>query len=141
MRALAKQSSSTLERSSSLDCFTSFAKTTECLLYSFQCDCHDDIATSQQALHASNAQLKQILVDAKPMHEGIGGKMRLDEAPVFFKKVLLTDFEQLLQNFMSTANLFNLPVAIMQYKHADVSLKKLEMNPLNITFIIVHNVL
>ena len=28
MRALAKQSSSTLERSSSLDCFTSFAKTT-----------------------------------------------------------------------------------------------------------------
>lgn len=61
----------------------------------------------------SNAQLNQILVDAKPMHEGIGGKSCLcyiDETPVFVKKVPLTDFEQLPQNFMSTANLFNLPL-------------------------------
>ena len=62
----------------------------------------------------SNAQLKQILADAKPMHEGIGGKSCLcyvDETPVFVKKVPLTDFEQLPQNFMSTANLFNLPLS------------------------------
>lgn len=47
------------------------------------------------------------------MHEGIGGKSALisiDDTPVFVKKVPLTDLEQLDQNFMSTANLFDLPL-------------------------------
>ena len=47
------------------------------------------------------------------MHEGIGGKSALisiDDTSVFVKKVPLTDLEQLPQHFMSTANLFNLPL-------------------------------
>ena len=58
-------------------------------------------------------KLKQILADAKPMHESIGGKTCLcyiDETPVFVKKVPLTMLEQLPQNLWSTANLFNLPL-------------------------------
>lgn len=61
----------------------------------------------------SNERLKQILIDGKPMHEGIGGKSALiyiDEIPVFVKTIPLTDLEQLPQNFGSTANLFNLPL-------------------------------
>ena len=62
----------------------------------------------------SNAQLKQILADAKPMHEGIGGKSALisiDDTSVFVKKVPLTDIEQLPQHFMSTADIFGLPLS------------------------------
>lgn len=47
------------------------------------------------------------------LHEGIGGKSALifiDDTPVFVKKVPLTDLEQLDQNFISTANLFDLPL-------------------------------
>jgi len=72
---------------------------------------HGQISTSLACL--SNKKLKQILADSKPMHEGIGGKSALifiDDTPVFVKKVPLTDLEQLDQNFMSTANLFNLPL-------------------------------
>jgi hypothetical protein len=72
---------------------------------------YGQISTSIACL--SNEKLKQILADAKPMHEGIGGKSALisiDETPVFVKKVPLTDLEQLDQNFMSTANLFDLPL-------------------------------
>lgn len=72
---------------------------------------YGQISTSLACL--SNEKLKQILADAKPMHEGIGGKSALifiDDTPVFVKKVPLTDLEQLDQNFMSTANLFNLPL-------------------------------
>lgn len=61
----------------------------------------------------SNERLEQILADAKPMHEGIGGKSALisiDETQVFVKKIPLTDLEQLPQNVMSTANFFNLPM-------------------------------
>jgi hypothetical protein len=61
----------------------------------------------------SNEKLKQILVDAKPIHQGIGGKSALisiDDRPVFIKKIPLTDFEQLPQHFMSTANIFDLPL-------------------------------
>ncbi|AWK15535.1 hypothetical protein SK355_12150 (plasmid) [Candidatus Fukatsuia symbiotica] len=68
---------------------------------------------STNLTYLSNEKLKQILVDAKPMHEGIGGKSALisiDDTVVFVKKVPLTDFEQLPHNFMSTANLFNLPL-------------------------------
>nr|WP_080946773.1 hypothetical protein [Orientia tsutsugamushi] len=53
------------------------------------------------------------MADSKPMHEGIGGKSALisiDDTPVFVKKVPLTDLEQLPQYFMSTANIFDLPL-------------------------------
>lgn len=73
---------------------------------------YSQISTSLACL--SNEKLKQILADSKPMHEGIGGKSALisiDDTPVFVKKVPLTDLEQLDQNFMSTANLFNLPLS------------------------------
>lgn len=72
---------------------------------------YSQISTSLACL--SNEKLKQILADSKPMHEGIGGKSALisiDDTPVFVKKVPLTDLEQLPQHFMSTANLFNLPL-------------------------------
>lgn len=36
---------------------------------------YSQIATNLSAL--SNEKLKQILADGKPMHEGIGGKMKL----------------------------------------------------------------
>jgi hypothetical protein len=47
------------------------------------------------------------------MHEGIGGKSALisiEDTPVFVKKLPLTNLEQLPQNFMSTANFFDLPL-------------------------------
>lgn len=72
---------------------------------------YSQISTSLACL--SNEKLKQILANANPMHEGIGGKSALisiDDTPVFVKKVPLTDLEQLPQNFMSTANLFDLPL-------------------------------
>ncbi|MBX9585944.1 MAG: protein kinase family protein [Gammaproteobacteria bacterium] len=72
---------------------------------------YGQISTSLACL--SKEKLKQILADAKPMHEGIGGKSTLisvDDIPVFVKKIPLTDLEQLPQNFMSTANLFDLPL-------------------------------
>lgn len=72
---------------------------------------YSQISTSLACL--SNEKLKQILADSKPMHEGIGDKSALisiDDTPVFVKKVPLTDLEQLPQHFMSTANLFNLPL-------------------------------
>lgn len=72
---------------------------------------YSKVSTSLACL--SNEKLKQILADSKPMHEGIGGKSALisiDDIPVFVKKVPLTDLEQLPQHFMSTANLFNLPL-------------------------------
>ena len=72
---------------------------------------HSKVSTSLACL--SNEKLKQILADSKPMHEGIGGKSALiaiDDTHVFVKKVPLTDLEQLPQHFMSTANLFNLPL-------------------------------
>jgi hypothetical protein len=73
---------------------------------------YSSVSTSLACL--SNEKLKQILVDGKPMHEGIGGKSALisiDDTPVFVKKVPLTDLEQLPQHFMSTANYFDLPLS------------------------------
>lgn len=61
----------------------------------------------------SNAQLQQIVEKGKPMHKGIGGKsvlISIDGTPIFVKKIPLTDLEQLPQHFMSTANLFDLPL-------------------------------
>jgi thiamine kinase-like enzyme len=73
---------------------------------------YGQISTSLAAL--SNEKLKQILTNGKPMHEGIGGKSALisiDDTPVFVKKLPLTDLEQLPQHFMSTANIFDLPLS------------------------------
>ncbi|SPR13418.1 hypothetical protein [Orientia tsutsugamushi] len=72
---------------------------------------YSQISTS--LAYRSNEKLKKIFTDSKPMHEGIGSKSALisiDDTPVFVKKIPLTDLEQLDQNFMSTANLFNLPL-------------------------------
>ncbi len=79
--------------------------------YSARIKQYSVVSTSLACL--SNEKLMQILTDAKPLHEGIGGKSALisiDDTSVFVKKVPLTDLEQLPQNFMSTANLFNLPL-------------------------------
>lgn len=61
----------------------------------------------------SNQQLKKLLTNAQPKHEGIGGKsafITVDDIPVFVKKIPLTELEHLPQHFMSTANLFDLPL-------------------------------
>ena len=73
---------------------------------------YSQISTSFACL--SNEKLKQILADSKPMHKGIGGKSALisiEDTPVFVKKLPLTDLEQLPQHFMSTANIFDLPLS------------------------------
>lgn len=73
---------------------------------------YSQISTNLACL--SNEKLKQILADSKPMHEGIGGTSALiaiDDTPAFVKKVPLTDLEQLPQHFMSTANIFDLPLS------------------------------
>ena len=60
---------------------------------------YGQISTSLTCL--SNEKLKQILANAMPMHEGIGGKSALisiDDTPVFVKKIPLTDLEQLPKN-------------------------------------------
>ena len=61
----------------------------------------------------SNKQLEQMLADGKAMHTGIGGtslQIKIDNTAVFVKKVPLTDLELLPENYMSTANIFNLPM-------------------------------
>lgn len=61
----------------------------------------------------SHAKLKQLLADGKVMHKGIGGassQIAVDETPIFVKKVPITDLELQPENYMSTANMFNLPM-------------------------------
>lgn len=61
----------------------------------------------------SNERLLSLFAQAKPMHKGIGGTsvlISIDETLVFVKKVPLTDLEQGPHNFMSTANIFDLPL-------------------------------
>lgn len=61
----------------------------------------------------SNKQLEHLLADGKAMHKGIGGtslQIEIDNTPVFVKKVPLTDLELQPENYMSTANIFNLPM-------------------------------
>lgn len=61
----------------------------------------------------SNHQLQQRLFAGKEMHTGIGGtsvQIEIENIPVFVKKVPITDFELKPDNFMSTANIFNLPM-------------------------------
>jgi len=61
----------------------------------------------------SNENLTRILVDAKSIHQGVGGKSVLifiNDTPVFVKKIPITDIERLPQHLMSTANMFDLPL-------------------------------
>lgn len=70
-----------------------------------------DISTHLTGL--SDENLQQMLTTVQPLHAGIGGKsavMTLGETPVFVKKIPLTDRERQPENFMATANLFDLPL-------------------------------
>jgi hypothetical protein len=70
-----------------------------------------DVSTKIGCL--SNEKLTQILDDEKPMHKSTWGKSALIDingTPVFIKKVPLTDLELQPKNFMSTVNVFNLPM-------------------------------
>lgn len=61
----------------------------------------------------SNNHLEQVLSIGKAMHTGIGGasvQIEVENTPVFVKKVPLTALELKPEHFMSTANLFNLPM-------------------------------
>ncbi len=60
-----------------------------------------------------NKQLEHLLINGKAMHKGIGGsslQIDIDNTPVFVKKVPLTNLELQPENYMSTANTFNLPM-------------------------------
>jgi hypothetical protein len=75
---------------------------------------HDTYNTISSTLACmSNIQLEESLVDGKAMHKGIGGTsllIEIDNTPVFVKKVALTDLELQTEHYMSTANMFNLPM-------------------------------
>jgi hypothetical protein len=61
----------------------------------------------------SDRQLAHLLSTAETAHSGIGGKsllLEIDGLPVFVKRVPLTDLERQPENFLSTANLFQLPL-------------------------------
>jgi hypothetical protein len=66
----------------------------------------------------SDSALSALLQKATPMHEGVGGSSSLfeiDGQKVFAKKIPLTDLERSSENFLSTANLFHLPM-FYQYR-------------------------
>ncbi|HAT7873650.1 hypothetical protein [Legionella pneumophila] len=61
----------------------------------------------------SNQQLQQVLSTGNEMHSGIGGtsvRIDIENIPVFVKRVPITEFELKPDNFMSTANIFKLPI-------------------------------
>ena len=61
----------------------------------------------------SNKQLEQLLTNGKAMHKGIGGtslQIEIDNTLIFVKKVPITNLELQAENYMSTANIFNLPM-------------------------------
>ncbi|HAU1190655.1 TPA: hypothetical protein ACT96X_000040 [Legionella pneumophila] len=61
----------------------------------------------------SNQQLQQVLSTGKEMHAGIGGtsvRIDIENIPVFVKRVPITELELKPDNFMSTANIFKLPM-------------------------------
>ncbi len=68
---------------------------------------------STQLALLSNKKLSDLLAKAPTVHSGIGGtaiEIELDEIKIFAKKIPLTDLELQPENFMSTANIFNLPL-------------------------------
>ncbi len=73
---------------------------------------------SSQLADYSDSALSALLQNAAPLHEGVGGTssiMKIDAQMVFVKRIALTDFEQKKENFLSTANLFDLPL-FFQYR-------------------------
>jgi hypothetical protein len=61
----------------------------------------------------SDVSLSQLLHDLTPRHSGIGGNsalLTIDGNQIFVKKIPLTDLERQSKNFMSTVNLFELPI-------------------------------
>ncbi|KTD19418.1 hypothetical protein [Legionella israelensis] len=61
----------------------------------------------------SNKQLQSALSDSTVKHQGIGGssvEIEVGNVPIFVKKVPISEFELKPNNYMSTANIFNLPM-------------------------------
>lgn len=61
----------------------------------------------------SNQQLQAVLSTGKEIHTGIGGtsvQIDIENIPVFVKRVPITELELKPDNFMSTANIFKLPM-------------------------------
>lgn len=59
-----------------------------------------------------NQELLDLLEKSEPIHSGMGGTsalLNIDGVNIFVKKVPITDFEILPENFMSTKNIFELP--------------------------------
>ncbi len=73
---------------------------------------------SSQLADYSDSALSVLLQNAAPMHEGVGGTssiLKIDGQMVFVKRIALTDLERKAENFLSTANLFDLPL-FFQYR-------------------------
>ena len=76
-----------------------------------RCNTYNTISSALSCM--SNRQLEKVLSHGKSMHKGIGGtslKIEISNTKVFVKKVSITDLELLPENYMSTANIFNLPM-------------------------------
>ncbi|HFL2715796.1 TPA: hypothetical protein ACGWTM_002984 [Legionella pneumophila] len=61
----------------------------------------------------STLQLRNTISLGKENHTGIGGtsvQIELENTPIFVKKVPITEYELEPEHFMSTANIFNLPM-------------------------------
>ncbi len=68
---------------------------------------------SKQLSVQSDHKLTLLIEEAKPLHCGYGGSSALttvDDAPVFVKKIPLTNLERQPEHFMSTSNIFGLPL-------------------------------
>ncbi len=71
---------------------------------------YDNLTAALDSL--SDEQMTALIDDAQQVHVGIGGKgvlLELGGNQVFVKKLPLTDLERLPENWMSTANVFELP--------------------------------
>ncbi len=69
-------------------------------------------AISTELALLSDQHLSELLEKSEPLGSSICGAtflLKIDETPVFVKKIRLTDIEKQPENVMSTANLFDLP--------------------------------
>lgn len=60
-----------------------------------------------------DTEITALLANSPAINNSIGGSstvMKIDDTPIFIKKIRLTNLEQLPENIESTANLFNLPL-------------------------------
>jgi len=77
---------------------------------------HERLAKSLVAL--TDAELTDLIGPARQLHSGIGGKsslLEIDGIAVFVKRIPLTDLEREPENYLSTRNLFALPL-FYQYR-------------------------